>query len=164
MKRTEVEKALRRMKIRVGPATLQAWAKEGLIPGFTGGRQHADWSDWAVPQAAAASHLIGNCGWQQRRVILARTYLWRRLESGRSIFPELDSWLKYADKKTYRRNFEWLMAVLKARCGLPVDRPATVTEVEDLETNTVRYVGGKPAKGPKGTHPREVDRLLSATR
>ncbi len=162
MKRRDVEKALRRMKIRVGPATLQAWAKEGLIPGFTGGRQHAVWSVWAVAEAAAASHLIGNCGWGQKQVALVRSSFWRELEKGRSILPQLDRGLSLGgDRKKYRRHFQWVMAVLKARCGKPVDQPATVTEVFDRENNTVRYVWGEPAKGPKGTHPREVDRLVS---
>ena len=37
MKRTDVEKALRRMKIQVGRGTLQAWANQGLIPASTEG-------------------------------------------------------------------------------------------------------------------------------
>ena len=162
MKRTDVEKALRRMKIQVGRGTLQAWANQGLIPASTGGRQHAAWSIWAVPEAAAAAHLIGNCGWSQKKVILVRSSFWRELEKGRSILPQLDRGLSLGgDRKKYRRNFQWVMAVLKARCGKPVDQPATVTEVVNLKNGAVRYVGGKPAKAPKGTHPGEVDRLRS---
>ena len=161
MKRREIDKALRGMKIQIKRGTLQGWAKCGVISAYSGSRKYAEWPEWTLAEVDAASHLIRSRGWLRQRVALIRSSFWRHLEKNESVQRGLDSWLGKKNKDIYRRSFEWLIAVLKARVGLPVDQPATVTEVANLENGTVRYVGGKPAKAPKGTHPGEVDCLRS---
>lgn len=133
----QVQKGLRSLGVRIPDGTLRRWSASGLVPSPQG-RRNAQWSDWTLATAAAAAFLIHRAGWSAEQVQFCRLALAAELESGRSIVQVFLS--KYKTSPELKSAiFQWLMAVLKAHLGKPLDSPMNVYAKENTDTRIVVY-------------------------
>ncbi len=138
--------------------TILRWASEHLIPSPTGGTRYAMWPQWAWEQTVTAAYLLGKEGWSRGRLCSARVSVGLALEGGRLVTTELDQ-LWDADSPYYTDAASWVLLVLKAYCGWPLDSPALIVENLDEHTRTPQYFAMPPIQR-EGQHPVEVDRLI----
>ncbi len=166
-----VRKYLQKQKIRLRDGrnltcpplgTIRRWSAEKLIPSPSGGTRDANWPGSSVEEVIATAYLTHKQDWSRYRVKGARALLGPLFERGKKVVGDPRAWPDVGEKETHRGTFEWALLVLKTRCGLPLETPATIVEVYHVPTDTVHYLPRKPAKikGPGNVLPSAVDRLI----
>lgn len=109
-----------------------------------------------------AREFLETQGWHPHRVDGIERYYGDVLEKGRSIVAELDSFdAENSYGVIHHDGFTWFVAVLKARLGLPLDKPATIYEAYSTD-GICLYQAGLPPNIKESNESRieKVDRIV----